>query len=200
MRGAAAAGPVLGEQLQVAGSAPTFQELWRQNVGRQSLPVLILQVEVEGPEHGTDLCAGGVRRARCSLGRGGLGQGYQQHPGRTCRSSSSQSGPPRGYLTTTQQADVHACTALRLLTKCTSDAGAPPAVGRMRGLGGAAASSPVLLGDFAPCLPSAVLVFLGSFAIVFFRLAALAAFRTFFPAVAFCLAVGIITPQYQVTS
>lgn len=126
MRGAAAAGPILGERLEVAWSTPTLQELWRQNIGRQGLPVLSLQVEVEGPEHGTDLCAGGVRRDRCSLGRGGLGQSYQQHPGHTGGSSSSQGGPPR----------------------------------RVRR----------------------------------FCLAALAAFRTFFPAVAFCLGVGIATP------
>src|SRR3954470_2210736 len=50
------------------------------------------------------------------------------------------------------------------------------------------------LATFAPCLPSAVRVFFGRCLIVFFRLAADAAFFMFFLAAAFCLVVAMAIP------
>lgn len=47
------------------------------------------------------------------------------------------------------------------------------------------------LAILAPCLPSAVRVFFGSFAMVFLRLAAAAAFLMFFRAARFCLDVAM---------
>jgi hypothetical protein len=61
VRRSAAADPVPGRHLEVPGSTPTLKELRRQNIGRQSFPVLILEVQIEGTENGTDLSAGRIR-------------------------------------------------------------------------------------------------------------------------------------------
>jgi hypothetical protein len=58
----------------------------------------------------------------------------------------------------------------------------------------ATSDQPRRLATFDPRLPSAVRVFLGSFEIVFFPFAALAAFLTFRRAADFCLAVAIYAP------
>jgi hypothetical protein len=89
---AAAARPVPGDRSEVLRTTPPLEELRRQDVGGECLPVLILQVEVERAEDGTDLRSGRVRLGRF-LCRHEPGKG-QKHPDRETKSSMRHDGPP----------------------------------------------------------------------------------------------------------
>ena len=57
-----AAGPIPSDHPGVSRSAAPLEQLGRQHVGRQRIPVLMREVEIEGAENELDLGAGGVRR------------------------------------------------------------------------------------------------------------------------------------------
>jgi len=86
VRGCASAGSVPCDHLEVPRRTATLEELWGQHICCQRVPVLIRQVQVEGPENGENLSPGRIRWRGCFLSGREMDQSHQKDGSRKDRS------------------------------------------------------------------------------------------------------------------